>query len=150
MSNYSEGCDNIKFNLEEVQWLEVRDEVHRCNPELAKRCDDINKQSKYSLFKIQYPYGFSIVNKGEFCLPTKDGKIIPIKDERVPEYLKKKLTYSYIPLSLIIHNSSEVFVKIQSRIVSLNFLVPGELFGLFELMNLLNQTSSLDIPTFSN
>ena len=149
MSNYSEVCDDLKFNLEEVKWLEVRDEVYRCNPELAEKCDYINKQGEYSLFKIHYPYGSSIINKGEFCLPTKDGKIISIKDERVPEYLKKKLTYSHIPLSLIINNSSEVFVKIQSRVVSLNFLIPGGLFGLFELMNLLTQTSSLDMPIWN-
>ena len=149
MTNYSEDNDNFKFNLEEVRWSEVRDEVYRCNPELAEKCDYINKQGEYSLFKIHYPYGSSIINKGDFSLPTMNGQIVSIKDDRVPESLRKKLTYSHIPLSLIINNSSEVFVKIQNRIVSLNFLVPGELFGLFELMNLLTQTSSLDMPIWN-
>ena len=141
--------ENIKFNLEEVKWAEVRDEVYLVNPEFADKCDSINKFNKYSLFKIKYPYGASIVNKGEFCLPTIDGKTISIKDEKVPEYLKNKLTYSYIPLSLVLNNSSEVSVKIQNRVIPLNFLESGELFGLFELMNVLTDIFVTDTPIWN-
>jgi len=141
--------ENIKFNLEEVKWAEVRDEVYLVNPEFADKCDSINKFNKYSLFKIKYPYGASIVNKGEFCLPTIDGKTISIKDEKVPEYLKNKLTYSYIPLSLVLNNSSEVSVKIQNRVIPRNFLESGELFGLFELMNVLTDIFVTDTPIWN-
>lgn len=141
--------EDLNFSVEEVKWSEVKDEVYKVNPELAEKCDNVNQCGKYSLFKIKYPYGAYIVNRGEFHLPTKDGKLIPINDSRIPEFLKKKLRYSHIPLSLIINSLSEVFVQIQNRIVSPNVLLTGELFGLFELMHMLNQTSSLDMPIWN-
>jgi hypothetical protein len=148
MNDSSDSSKNIKFNLEEIKWSIIRDEVYKVNAELAEKCDNF-KHKDYSVFKISYPYGVSIVNNGEFCLPTIEGKIIPINDDRVPEYLKKNLTYAHIPLSIITHNSSEVFIKIQDRVISLNFLVPGDLFGLFELMNLLHRTSTTDVPVWN-
>ncbi|MFU7500528.1 MAG: hypothetical protein ACJBCI_02350 [Candidatus Tisiphia sp.] len=141
--------EDLNFSVEEVKWSEVKDEVYKVNPELAEKCDNVNQCGKYSLFKIKYPYGAYIVNRGEFHLPTKDGKLISINDSRIPEFLKKKLRYSHIPLSLILNSLSEVFVQIQNRIVSLNVLLTGELFGLFELMHMLNQTSSLDMPIWN-
>jgi len=149
MNKHSNINKAIEFNLQEIKWSDARDEVYLVNPEFADKCDSINKFNKYSLFKIQYPYGASIVNKGEFCLPTIDGKTISIKDKKVPEYLKNKLTYSCIPLSLVLNNSSEVFVKIQNRIVPLNFFESGELFGLFELMNVLTHTFVPDTPIWN-
>jgi hypothetical protein len=138
---------NIKLNLEQVRWLEVRDEVYKCNPELAERCDSNSKYGDdYPLFKIRYPYGASMVNKGEFCFPTTDGKTISIKDERIPQFLKTHLMYSHIPLALMMDNSSEVFIKVGNRAVPLNFLDSGDLFGLFELMNILGLSQSLDTP----
>lgn len=152
MSKVAWNDKNIKLNLEQVKWSEVREDVHKCNTELADRCDSINKYGDYPLFKIIYPYGAEIISKGEFCFPTTDGKTISIKDERIPEFLKANLAYSHIPLSLILHNSSEVFIKIDNRIMPLNFLNAGELFGLFELMNILglsHQSQSLDTPIWN-
>ncbi len=139
----------LKFNLQEVKWGEVRDEIYKVNPELAEKCDQVNMYNQYSLFKIWYPYGATIVNEGDFGLPTRDGKIISLKNPSVPESLREQLSYSLIPLSVIIHNSSEVFVNIKNRIVPLNFLLEGELFGLFEIMNIFMQTPILHPPVWS-
>ncbi len=139
----------VKFNLEELKWSSVRDEVYKINPELAEKCDAINNHDKYPLFKISYPYGASIVHNGEFCLPTEDGRVISIKDDIIPEFFRKHLTYTYIPLSLILNNSSEVFVKVQNRTIPLNFLMSGEFFGLFELMHFLTYMTSLDMPIWN-
>lgn len=101
---------------------------------------------------MHYPYGAFIVNKGEFYLPTLDGKTISIQDKCIPHILKTNLRYSNIPLSLIIDNTSEVFVEAQNRVISLNFLNIGEMFGLFELMNLFNlgsQHSLLNTPIWN-
>lgn len=70
-----------------------------------------------------------------------DGKTISINDIRIPESLKQSLAYSSLPLACIINNSCEVFVQEEQRIIPLNFLETGELFGLFELMCSLTQTS---------
>ncbi|MCC8368658.1 MAG: hypothetical protein LN573_01030 [Rickettsia endosymbiont of Oxypoda opaca] len=134
---------NIKLNLEEVEWSDVRDDMYTVNPELAKKCDHINTYKKCSIFKIKYAYGLPIIKDGEFYLPTLNGKTISIKDERVPESLRQSLAYAHLPLACIINNSSEVFIKEEQRIIPLNFLKAGELFSLFELMNSLTQTPIL-------
>ncbi|XVN42087.1 MAG: hypothetical protein RCG15_05255 [Candidatus Rickettsia vulgarisii] len=144
MSNLYSIDKNIEFNLEKVKWSEVNDEVFKINPELAEKCDYVSKYRECALFKIQYSYGEYIVKKGVFQLPTQDGKLIPINDAKVPEFLKENLIYGCIPLSLVLNNSTEVFVKIQNRVAPRNFLVAGELFGLFELMSLLTQIPSSD------
>jgi len=152
MIDFRENDKNINFHVEEVKWSDVRDEVFKCNPELAEKCDGISKHGEYSLFKMHYLYGASVVNNGKFCVPTTDGQIIAIDDDRIPNFLRQKLNYSHIPLSLIMNNSNEVFIKIQNRITPLNFLNSGELFGVFEVMNLLGlltPNSPLDMPIWS-
>lgn len=139
----------LEFNLQEVKWAEVRDEIYKINPELVQQCDQVNIYNQYSLFKIWYPYGSTIVNEGDFGLPTVDGKIVSIKNPLVPESLREQLSYSPIPLSLIINNSSEVFVNIQKRVIPLNFLTVGELFGLFEIMNIWMQKPALPPPIWN-
>ncbi len=34
---------DIQLNIEQVKWREVRNVVHRYSPELAEKCDNINK-----------------------------------------------------------------------------------------------------------
>ncbi|WP_395476424.1 hypothetical protein [Rickettsia endosymbiont of Pantilius tunicatus] len=133
--------ENIRLNLEKLTWADVREELYKVNPELTKKCDHINKFNKYPVYKLKYAYGLSIIHEGEFYLPTLDSKTISINDTRVPESLKQSLAYSSLPLACIINNSCEVFVQEEQRIIPLNFLETGELFGLFELMCSLTQTS---------
>ncbi|MDN3030774.1 MAG: hypothetical protein QMO91_05545 [Candidatus Tisiphia sp.] len=152
MNMFNTLDQDVQLNIEQVKWREVRDVVHRCNPTLAEKCDNINKDAEYPLFKMYYPYGAFIVDKGEFYLPTLDGKTISIEDKCIPPILKTNLGYSQIPLSLIIDKASEVFVEAQNRVISLNFLNIGEMFGLFELMNLFglgSQHSSLNTPIWN-
>lgn len=127
----------LDLNLEEVTWSDIRDEIYKINRDLAEKCDQSNTYNQHTLFKISYPYGTSIVNEGVFHLPTKDGRLVSIKDPQVPESIRQKLSYSPIPLSFILHNSSEIFVKVQDRVIPLNVLGVGKLFGLFELINIL-------------
>ena len=130
------------FELKETYWDEVRDEVYKVNPELAKICDELNPGKKYSLIRLSYPYGSTIVDKGEFYFPSPGQDLISIKDNRLPKNLKEMLGYSSIPLSLVLHNDSEVFVESNSRVTPLNFFKPGDLFGVFESMGCLTEIPS--------
>lgn len=89
-----------------------------------------------------------IITNSKLHLPTVDGKLIPINDQRIPEYLKKYLTYTSIPLSCVLKNSVEVFIQEQNKFLSLNFLNVGEMFGLFETTDYLNNTIT-DLPNWS-
>jgi len=120
------------FDIKKVSWNEVREQVNSVNPELAEICDYINPNERYQLFKIRYPYGAKIVDTGTFNIPALNNELIPLSDERVPAYLKEKLGYCRIPLSLILHNNNEVFVESTDRVIPLNFFKKGNLFGVFE------------------
>lgn len=131
--------EDIGLNLEEVEWSNISDDVYKINPQLAQKCDYINMHNKCSIFKVKYPYGLPIIKDGEFYLPTLDGRIISIKDKKIPASLRQSLAYAHLPLVCIINKSSEVFIEEEQRIIPLNFLKAGQLFGLFELMNSLTQ-----------
>lgn len=120
------------FNIQEVSWNDISKEVHLVNPELATICDQIEPNSKLSLFKIRYPYGSIIVDEGIFSVPFSNNEVISLKDNRVPINIKNALNYCHIPLSLVLHNHNEVFVETSNRIIPLNYFQEGELFGIFE------------------
>jgi hypothetical protein len=147
MKSIARKLTECSFEFEETCWEDMRDEVYKLNPELAKICDEISPGKEHTLLKIKYPYGATIVDKGEFHLPSTAGELISLQDDRVPSIIKKKLDYCAIPLSLLLHNDAEVFVEAHNRITSLNFLKPGNLFGVFESINYLTDTSS--DPTWS-
>ncbi len=130
------------FELKETYWDEVRDEVYKVNPELASICDELSPGKKHPLIRLSYPYGSTIVDKGEFYFPSQDNELISIKDNRLSKEIKERLGYSSIPLSLLLHNDSEVFVETNNRVTPLNFFKPGDLFGVFESMGCLTDISS--------
>lgn len=143
----SSKIEELRFSLEEVTWGEVRETVFKHNQELAEICDRINPDKKYPLFRIKYPYGAKIVDRGIFNIPTVDNQLIPIKDSRVPVSITSKLDYCSIPLSLILHNNNEVYVESSNRVIPLNFFKVGDVFGIFENMNWLAGTNSDPIWT---
>jgi hypothetical protein len=134
---------DIGLNLEEVEWSNISDDIYKINPQLAQKCDYVNMHNKCPIFKVKYLYGLPIIKGGEFYLPTLDGKIISIKDEKVPASLRQSLAYAHLPLACIINNSSEIFIEEEQRIIPLNFLKTGQLFGLFELIDSLTQSPIL-------
>lgn len=117
------------IDIQKVTWADVKNYVYRLNKKLAKICDQISPSSKHTLFRIKYPYGTKIVDTGTFNIPS-NGKIIPLTE--IDKEIRDKLNYCQIPLSLILHNSNEVFVESSDRVIPLNFFKEGDLFGIFE------------------
>jgi len=142
VSATARNLEEVIYDLEEVCWADVREEVHKVNPELASICDQISPGKKYPLLKIRYPYGAEIVNRGEFNIPLVGKGLMPIKDRSIPLHIKRKLGSFSIPLSLILHNDIEVFVEANDRSIPLNFFKPGDLFGIFETMDFLTGAPS--------
>jgi hypothetical protein len=130
------------LNITEVTWKEVENQVKLINPEFALICSKVSSNKNYSLFKIKYPYGSKIVDKGVFNLPVVDSsKVVSLNDEQVSSYFKDKLNYSNIPLALILHNDNEVFIESADRIIPLNFFKAGDLFGVFEVVKMFAKIS---------
>jgi hypothetical protein len=85
------------------------------------------------------------VNKGNFYLPCKNGRLVHINDKIVPDSLRNKINYTSIPLCLVLSRSNEVYVETSERVIPLNYFLPGNLFGVFESINFMtgnnNQTA---------
>lgn len=143
------GLNISDFNIQEVSWDDARSEIYTFNPELVEICDQINLSKEHSLFKLNYRYGDIIINKGKLYLPRNNHDLIAIDDVSVPSYISKSLNYSHIPLSLITHGTNEVFVDVKDGIIPLNFFTTGNLFGLFEIMDMRNGISSQPIWSVS-
>jgi hypothetical protein len=111
-------------NIKEVTWDQVRDRVHKLNPELATIIDELSPGKNYPLYIAKYPYGSMIVKKGCFQLPNNLGSIIPLT-ESLDNVLKKNLAYNVgsNPVSIVLENSVEIFLSLHNR------AIPA--FGLF-------------------
>lgn len=137
------------FATEKVYWNNVREDVRAVNPVLFHSIEKIEPNKNLSFIKARYPYGTLIIDQGVIHLPTKNGSILPLDNPGISTELRKKLSYSPIPLGLLLNKSSEVFIDINQRPIPLNFLNPGELFGVFEALSLLTGTISTPIWSVS-
>ncbi len=130
------------LDIEQVTWASIRERVLRLNPNLAEVIDEINPSKKHPFFIASYPYGAKIVDSGCFYLPLKQGDLVSSLDSKIPESIATRVCYADIPLCLTLSNSNEVFVETEQRVVPLNFFHPGDLFGVFEVMNQITKIHS--------
>jgi hypothetical protein len=134
--------------VEEYTWEKVRKSVLRVNPELAKIIDDLSIDASYTFFQASYPYGSQIVEKGEFCLPTKDNSFLPLRNSKVSSYLKEKLGYNAFsnPVSLVLKNSLDLFIELDDRIVNHSLIPAGSIFGLWRVLDQKNENDLFFTP----
>lgn len=142
----------INSVIETLTWKEARKQVFAVNKPLAKVIDEIDPSNKYKLIKASYSYGDLIVQNGETYLPTSPDEIVPISSNKIDSKLQAQLNYNSIPLALIINKSCEVFVGANDmapepcyRVVPLNSVNAGSMFGTFETMNYLTNRKSSSI-----
>lgn len=115
-------------------WLDFRDDVRKVEQELFNIIERINPNKKYRLIKARYLYGEPITNLGTICVPDKRGQLVRLDNVNVVYELKNLLGYCPTPLTLQLNNASEVFVETKDRIIPINVFMPGDLFGLYEVL----------------
>lgn len=113
-----------------VTWNEVGKSVRAVNAELADIIDDISP-GDLPLIKVSYPFGADIVDRGQLMLPN--GRSLVPATETV---FAEDLNYCPIPLGALLNRASEVYLDLQNYVAPLNFLSPGQLFGVFEVLNM--------------
>jgi len=119
--------------LEQIFWEDIRPKVKTIDPKLTSLIDNISPDKKYPLVSGKYSYGQSIV---------KDGQFIKLDNNSEQNKLLGQLTYSQIPLFYVLHNSCEVYIDTDYRIIPLNLFTPSSILGLFETMDVLYGRSS--------
>lgn len=126
------------FDIQEVQWEEVASDIKKHNRSLFDALEACSLSPQHTFVKACYPYGAKIIDNGILHLPHKTGASVPVSSADIDEKLKKKLSYSAIPLAFLANKASEVFVNKKERPIPLKLLSPGQLFGLFEIADLLS------------
>jgi len=127
--------DEVTPLIEEVQWKDIRHVFRDINIALADIIDDIEPTEAQSFIRVRYPFGAKIVENGTLCLPNQEGDFVPIHRFDGDGSLKSKLAYSAVPMGIILNKSCEIYSECYQRLVPLNMIAPGELFGLFETLS---------------
>lgn len=132
-----------KAYLKECTWKDVREDVLKVNPELAKAIDSVDPSDKHVIYKCRYPFGNNIVKDGSVCLPTATGDISEITNDTIPEHIRENLSYTPdMPAGVLLKNTCEICWKLGLPTAALRFLRPGKMFGLWATLQPLG-TSSL-------
>ncbi|NCX94623.1 MAG: hypothetical protein EBX40_08100, partial [Gammaproteobacteria bacterium] len=108
-----------------------REFVKAVNPELFEIIDAWNPPSDYKLYKMAYHYGDNVIQNGELQIPGQGQTAAP-QQAKLLAQIKKDLSYSHVPLGLLIENGQEVFVEAEDRVISIAFFNPGVILGLWE------------------
>lgn len=114
--------------VEEVWWENIRMEVKKVNSVLADLIDQVEPSSQLKLFRVRYPFGAYIFNKGQVQLPIVPGK-------ELPKNIYKQLNYSILPLGLLLNKKLEMFVETNGQVLFLDLINSGEMIGVEEFFN---------------
>lgn len=82
-----------KASYEEVTWRDIRHEVRRQNPGLSDVVDDLKNKHIYPLYRVRYPFGSTIIDKGIYYFSLRDGTLVPITDTAIPCEIRKNIGY---------------------------------------------------------
>lgn len=124
-------------SIQRLSWKDIRADVSAINKNLFDIIEEINPSEHYSLYKVRYPFGAKIVDKGKLSLPNQESNF---------DTISRELNYAAVPLALIINKSCEVFIENKQQIIPLNLLSSAQLFGLFEVLAKQTNTESKQPP----
>lgn len=123
---------NHAATMEEVNWKEARTAFAKVKPELAEIIDERKANKQFTLIRVRYPYGATVLQDGILHLPNSDGEVVPINHPTIDKSIRDKLSYSNFPLGLITKNGMEVSREVDKRVITLRFFLPGTIMGLWE------------------
>ena len=128
---------NLSTDLQKIYWADIRQNVKTINPVLGNIIDKIDPGQKYPLYKARYSFGDGIIHDGRLHLPH-GRTLLPLEDSQVPTEIKKHLGYNLNtnPVSIILKNSTEIFILLGNRTVSLYGLItPGKIFSTSRILS---------------
>ncbi len=120
-----------------VKWQEVKKKISKVNPAFGKVIDKMDLRGGLDLYLVRYPYGSAIIENGCFYFPLENGALAPIDSPLIPEKTRKQLGYNSgsIPLGIVLHNSTELFIPTEDRIIPFSTMAPGKIFALWSVLN---------------
>lgn len=126
--------EELELNVIECHWGDVRSSVQKYEPELCAIIDKLSPSKAYPIFKATYPFGAKIFENGIFRLPTKDKEkdTIAVTDSSIPVKLQRQLTYSDLPLGMVMDYGAEIYAELENGIFPVAYVKHGLHFGIWE------------------
>lgn len=93
-----------------LTWPDARKNIRKSLPALAEIIDDIDPGPEYTLLKASYPFGEPIIQNGAFYLPNTNRLSVPVTDHSLNTNIYKSISYSSVPLGLIIKKCHRNFL----------------------------------------
>jgi hypothetical protein len=132
-----------------VTWKDVRDDVTKVNPQLAKLIDNFNPDDTHKFAKVKYYYGDIFVKNGQTLFPNKENRLVPALDPSMDPKIQEE--FSYIPnLAFIpLNRSSEVFFDTGQRAVPIHVFQKGQISSTYDTYDYLMGIKPNTIWSFS-
>jgi hypothetical protein len=123
----------INSSIQKLYWKDVREDVAKLQPDVAKIIDSISPAKKYPLYRVTYPYGNLFVDEGDFFLPNGNGMLAPLASGNFPQDIKDDLQYANgnIPAGIVLNHAIELFVTHHKQILPWFLYSAGTIFGLW-------------------
>lgn len=123
------------LQVNKVNWSEIRSLIKKHNLGLSKIVDEwAPPEKEYYFYRASYRYGDKIHDNGKLNLPLKNGEVVPLNDPLIPNSLQNELSYSSFPIGIILKNTTEVFMPLSNKIMSLAIFGQGVPLGLLETL----------------
>jgi hypothetical protein len=122
------------LNIEEVSLETACTLINGLDKNLSLLLTEWQPDKSYTLYKVKYAYGKKVMHQGKLQLPLNDGTTVAFDDPIIPNSIRADLSYSSFPIGIILNNSAEVFVELETRIISLAIFEPGVPLGLLETL----------------
>ena len=122
--------------LKPCTWNEVRPEVKKVNPLLAKIIDAKDPSNGYKLYLSAYPYGHDIIREGELYVSDPHFLNIPLREAEIDPKIKADFDYTHsLPLGIVLKKGVENYLSFKNRIMTYSRYAAGELIGLVKSLD---------------
>lgn len=120
--------------IKKVYWKDVREDVLRVQPTLAKLIDELDPGKDLPFYLANYLYGDCIVEDGRFFIPNENGMLVPKDSINSSNEIHKDFEYcgNIIPAGILLNNSWELLTKSMNRISTFAIYKEGTIFGLWK------------------
>lgn len=111
----------------ELTWKEVRQKIAEKQPKLYSVVENLSPPDHFKLYLARYTFAEKIIDNGKLQLPKN-------VDPMLEKTTKEQLSYSAMPISLLLDRSCELYHETPDGIASLAVMKPGDIVGLYDML----------------
>lgn len=119
---------HINAYIKQQSWLEAREQVLHCDPQLVALIDQLPLPDTMPLWQVHYPFGSEIKQGHVLYVPNQQGEMQSV-GAVLPDI------GNAAPLGLLLDRQCEFYLQVNQRIIPWMLLKPGDWFGLWSFLD---------------